>query len=225
MENQPKLTPEEAKLKLKELVDKARETKRVREEEEAREREKNRVRFGKEMTEAKRIAEEQAVKRQAELDKIQKARDEEYKKKLVEQMRREKMEKLGKKEEVVAGSGATAPAAKAQVKYSKLEQLEIQCEQVKVGMHAYPDKAKVFFETANIYVGNIIKNNGEEKFRKINKENKAFQGRIAEVFAGVETLEVIGYTEDNGFLILKHYDLKELQSIASLLQRYISYYD
>ena len=41
-----------------------------------------------------------------------------------------------------------------------LEQLEVQCEQVKVGMHAYPDRAKVFFETARIYVGNIIKNNG-----------------------------------------------------------------
>lgn len=42
------------------------------------------------MIEAKRIAEEQAAKRQIELDKIQKARDEEYKKQLLEQMRREK---------------------------------------------------------------------------------------------------------------------------------------
>jgi len=46
-------------------------------------------------------------------------------------------------------------------------------------MHAYPDKAKVFFETAQIYINNIIKNNGEEKFRKINLENKAFQSRVA----------------------------------------------
>ena len=37
-------------------------------------------------------------------------------------------------------------------------------------MHAYPDRAKVFFDTALIYVNNIIKNNGEEKFRKINNE-------------------------------------------------------
>ena len=55
------------------------------------------------MIEAKRIAEEQAMKRQVELDQIQKKKDEAYKKDLVEQMRREKMEKLGKKyEEVVA---------------------------------------------------------------------------------------------------------------------------
>lgn len=54
-----------------------------------------------------------------------------------------------------------------------------------MGNHAYPEKAKTFFETANIYVNNIIKNNGEEKFRKINKENKAFQSRIAEAFGGV----------------------------------------
>jgi hypothetical protein len=47
------------------------------------------------MIEAKRIAEEQAIKRQYELDKIQKGRDEAYKKDLVEKMRREREEKLG----------------------------------------------------------------------------------------------------------------------------------
>jgi hypothetical protein len=41
------LTPEEARIKLKELTDKAREIRKKREEEEAREREKNRVRSGK----------------------------------------------------------------------------------------------------------------------------------------------------------------------------------
>jgi len=40
------------------------------------------------MQEAKRIAEELAMKRQVELDKIQKQRDEDYKKNLLEQMRR-----------------------------------------------------------------------------------------------------------------------------------------
>lgn len=40
------------------------------------------------MQEAQRIAQEQAMKRQVELDKIQKQRDEEYKRKLVEDMRR-----------------------------------------------------------------------------------------------------------------------------------------
>jgi len=96
---------------------------------------------------------------------------------------------------------------------------------VKVGNHAYPDKAKTFFETAQIYVNNIIKNNGEEKFRKINKENKAFQSRIVETFAGVETLQVIGYEEDGNFLVMRTYDLKELQAISNIIQRYISYYN
>ena len=52
-------------------------------------------------------------------------------------------------------------------------------------MHAYPDQALTFFKTALIYVNNIIKNNGEEKFRRINKENKAFQSRIVQCFGGV----------------------------------------
>ena len=74
-------------------------------------------------------------------------------------------------------------------------------------MNAYPEKAKVLFETAQIYVNNIIKNNGEEKFRRIKKENKAFQSRIAECFGGVETLEVLGYEDDGEYLIMKEYDL------------------
>ena len=47
------------------------------------------------MIEAKRIAEEQAMKRQLQLDRIQKKKDEEYKAKLLEQMRRERNQKLG----------------------------------------------------------------------------------------------------------------------------------
>jgi hypothetical protein len=50
---------------------------------------------------------------------------------------------------------------KQEVKLSLIEQLEIQCEQVKVGNHAYPEVAQTFFETAQIYVTNITKNNGE----------------------------------------------------------------
>ena len=183
-EDKPKLSPEEAKEKLKELTEKARAIKKAREEEDALEREKNRMRSGKEMIEAKRIAEEQSAKRQIELDRIQKAKDDAYKKQLVEQMRREKCEKLGIKYE----PGVDPVVKKQEVKYSREEQLQIQCEQVKVGMHAYPDQALTFFKTAQIYVNNVIKNNGEEKFRRINKENKAFQNRVAQCFGGVETL-------------------------------------
>jgi hypothetical protein len=117
----------------------------------------------------------------------------------------------------------TAPK-KEEPKYTRTEQVEIQCEQVKVGNHAYPEKARTFFETASIYVGNIIKNNGEEKFRKINKENKAFQSRVQEAFGGVEALLAIGYEEDGNFLVMPKYDPKELGDISKIIQRYISYY-
>jgi hypothetical protein len=73
------------------------------------------------MVETKRILEEQSARRQVELDRIQKAKDEAYKKELIEQMRRERAAKLGLKEETaVASSG---PVAKKEVKYTKLEQL------------------------------------------------------------------------------------------------------
>lgn len=76
-------------------------------------------------------------------------------------MRRERQAKLGLKEQPEKAVTSTGPAAKKQLKYTRTEQLELQCEQVKVGNHAYPEKAKTFFETAQIYVNNIIKNNGE----------------------------------------------------------------
>ena len=158
-DNKPKLTPEEAKQRLKELTEKARAIKKQREEDDNLEREKNRMRSGKEMVEAKRISEEQAAKRQIELDKIQKAKDEAYKQNLLEQMRREKNARLGIKDD--GSSTKVGPAKKEEPKYSRPEQVELQCEQVKVGNHAYPERAQVFFETANIYVDNIIKNNGE----------------------------------------------------------------
>lgn len=83
------------------------------------------------------------MKRQVELDKIQKQRDEDYKRKLVEEMRRERNAKLGIKEE--EGKPVATQQKKEEKKLSLLEQAEIQCEQVKVGNHAYPDVAKTFF--------------------------------------------------------------------------------
>lgn len=70
----------------------------------------------------------------------------------------------------------------------------------------------------------MLKNNGEEKTRRINKANKAFQDRIASCFGGVETLEVIGFVEEDGFMVMKQYDAGELARVAQVLQRYIANY-
>jgi hypothetical protein len=48
---------------------------------------------------------------------------------------------------------------------------------------------------------------------------------VVEVFGGVETLQVIGYEEDGGFWVLKEWDIKELQAITGILQRYAGYYN
>lgn len=72
------------------------------------------------MQEAKRIAEEQAMKRQVELDKIQKQKDEQYKRKLVEDMRRERNAKLGIKDQ---GPQNVVQAKKQEKKLSLIEQV------------------------------------------------------------------------------------------------------
>lgn len=135
-------------------------------------------------------------------------------------MRREKAEKLGIKVEEVE----VVEQKKPKIQLNLIEQLEVQCQQVQVGMNAYPEKAKVLFETLQIYVTNVIKNNGEEKFRKINKENKAFQSRITECFGWEEMMQVLGYEEEGGFLLMKNYDLGILEKASQTLARYKSYY-
>ena len=206
-EEKVKLTPEEAKQKLKELTDKARLAKKEREEADALEREKMRMKSGKQMVDAKQKGDEAAMKRKVELDRIEKEQDAAYKKRVLDEMRRDRNERFGIKEE--EGDKTESIAKKVELpKYTKMEQIELQCEQVKVGNSAYPEKSRVFFETANLYVNNIIKNNGEEKFRKINQENKAFQSRILEAFGGCETLNAIGYEEQGTFLVMKDFDLK-----------------
>lgn len=140
------------------------------------------------MVEAKRIAEEQAIKRQMELDKIQKRKDEEYKAKLLEDMKREKAAKLGRRVDE-----PEKEKVEEKPKLNFIEQFEIQCQQVHIGMMAHPHKAKAFFETASKILSNIVKNNGEEKYRKINLSNAKIQELIVSCFGGVEALKVAGF--------------------------------
>ena len=86
-----------------------------------------------------------------------------------------------------------------------------------------PQKAKVLFETVGIYINNILKN-GEEKFRKINMDNKAFQTRVVGCFGGVEVLKALGYQEENNYLLMRDFNVIQLSRAVSLLQKYIQSY-
>ena len=89
------------------------------------------------MVDAKRIGEEQAARRQIELDRIEKEKDAEHKRRLLLQMKKERCDKLGipfVEEEALK----ELKKDKTPPKLSKTESIYIQLEQVRVGNFAYP---------------------------------------------------------------------------------------
>lgn len=58
-----------------------------------------------------------------------------------------------------------------------------------------PGVAKTCFKTISVYISNILKNPTEEKFRKINLTNEAFQKRIGKINGGLSILKGAGFEE------------------------------
>ena len=96
-ENRPKMTKEEAIQAAKELQAQLRAKRKAEEEKLEREREKQRIESTKALAQAKREAEEAQLKRDIEELKRQKKKDEEDKRKILEQLQRDKEERFGKK--------------------------------------------------------------------------------------------------------------------------------
>ncbi len=59
------------------------------------------------------------------------------------------------------------------------------------------DAGGMALKTLIAYVKNIAENPGEEKFRSINLENKAFKSRVAPVVGGVGLLKAVGFVKDD----------------------------
>jgi len=96
-ENKPKLTPEEAAERAKELQKRLREQRLKKEKEDELEREKNRIAGGKALTEDKRIMEEQQRKRDVEEKMKERKEDDVARQKILEQLERDRRERFGDK--------------------------------------------------------------------------------------------------------------------------------
>ena len=97
------------------------------------------------------------------------------KRKMLEQLERDKMERLGKK--YVPGS--TTVAGTTETAQPKKDPIEMVKHGIKTVETLYtedrqPGVAKTCFKTISVYLGNVLKNPDEEKFRKINLGNDAF---------------------------------------------------
>ncbi|CAM8921196.1 unnamed protein product [Rhodiola kirilowii] len=208
----PALTPEEMKIKAQELRERARKKKEEEDRRLEREREKERIRIGKELLEAKRMEEENERKRIIALRKAEKEEEKRAREKIRQKLEEDKAERRRRLElppedpqpakpptPVVEEKKSMLPVRPA----SKTEQMR-ECLRSMKQSHKDDDaKVKRAFQTLLTYIGNVVKNPSEEKFRKIRLTNPSFQERVG-ALGGVAFLELCGFAKLEGdeFLFL-----------------------
>jgi UBX domain-containing protein 6 len=73
-----------------------------------------------------------------------------------------------------------------------------------------------------VYLNNLLANPSEEKFRRIRKDNRAFQDRVAKVTGGVNFLKAAGFTEESEFWAMGAQDDALLADGVRLLEEYLA---
>ncbi|GBG67556.1 hypothetical protein CBR_g685 [Chara braunii] len=229
----PLLTPEEAKAKAAELVERARKKKEEEEKRMEREREQERLRIGREMMEAKRIEEDQERKRLIELRAREKEEERQAREKIRRKLEEDKAERrmrLGLPPKENTPEPQPTPAASApEVKKpfvpvkpaSKAEQMRDCLRKMKQSHKDEGPRVKKAFETLMTYIGNIARSPGEEKFRKIRLGNPSFQERVGSLEGGIDFLQLCGFEKqpDGEFLVMskEHVDLMLLRTAGGEL--------
>ncbi|KAB5569756.1 hypothetical protein DKX38_003549 [Salix brachista] len=172
---------------------------------------KERIRAGKEINEAKRVAEDNERKRYLASRKAQKEEEKRAREKVRQKLEADKNERrrvLGLPPS--ASHTATRPSAHDKKNYvsvasvSKAEQLR-ECLRTLKRSHKDDEGAvKSAFQTLLVYVGNVAKNPDSEKFRKIRVGNPLFQNKVGRLRGGIEFLELCGFEriEEDKYLFL-----------------------
>ena len=216
-EKQPKLSPEEARLKAEEMIRKTKERKAKEEKEMEKMRELERIRSGKEMTIQKQKLDEAERKRAVDERNREKREDEAAKAKIkakLDQDRRERRRAQGLPEE------PTDEEKKRDA--DKAEALRLEEEKKKAFSFVKPisvidkvrktllamkkastdsggdEKFKTCLSTILKYVGNVNSNPDEDKFRTIKLSNPAFQQRVGSVEGSLDVLIAAGFIRSSG---------------------------
>mmetsp|Transcript_44596 Transcript_44596/g.113972 ORF Transcript_44596/g.113972 Transcript_44596/m.113972 type:complete len:413 (-) Transcript_44596:13-1251(-) len=208
----PALSPEEAKRKLEEMVAVARKKKEAEEKEREKERERQRIEMGKQMALARKAEEEQALRRNAQ---VRQAEKEEEKRAMaaikakIEEDRKERRRKLGLPEKLTEEEKAAEAARKAaEAEKAAASRMGLPVKPVSamdkmrkllVDMKKADgeERAKVAWQTLLKYLGNVVKNPDEVKFRAIKLSNEAFQRRVGSATGAIEFLTVCGFQRDD----------------------------
>ncbi|KAK1569108.1 hypothetical protein Q3G72_032579 [Acer saccharum] len=228
--SEPEYTNEEMEMRVQELRDRAHQKKEEVKKLEG-EGEKERIRAGKELLETKRIAEENERKRFLALRKAEKEEEKRAREKIRQKIDADKVERrhtLGFLSENPAAVNPSIPIVHNKMNplpvlsVTKAEHMRECLRSLKRNHKGDDARVKRAFQTLLIYVGNVIKNPNEEKFRKIRVGNLLFQDRVGSMKEGIEFLELCGFekTEGGNFLFLPSHkvDMATLNSAGSLLR-------
>jgi hypothetical protein len=161
---------------------------------------------------AKRGMDDAETKRYIEIQKQQKKEAELEKRRMLEQLARDKEERFGKKFDA-----HTQQAVKKE--YSPYDNVEHYCKAIKT---LYPsfrgEEAANCFNTFKVVLNNIIKNPTEEKFRKVKTTNPNFQERVGKIGIAMKIFPELGFVEDGEFLVTKEPDMELYTNVIALLE-------
>jgi hypothetical protein len=114
---------------------------------------------------------------------------------MLELLQKEKEERFGKK--FTSGQASEGPAATTKPTISGVELVKHGLKLVRTlyTEDRNPGVAKTCFKTIHVYLTNALKDPNEEKFRRINLGNEAFQKRVGKVNGGLSILKGAGFAE------------------------------
>jgi len=165
------------------------------------------------MAKAKQEFEEAEMKRYIEIRKNEKKEAEMEKRRMLEQLARDKEERFGKKFDP-----NTLSSAKKE--FTPYENAEYYLKAIKTLFPSFRDgdKTKNCFSTIKIILGNITKNPTEEKYRKVKSTNPNFIERVGKIELAIKSMKCIGFEDEGEFLICKNPDIGLFDKLIAYLE-------
>ncbi|KAK4270208.1 hypothetical protein QN277_023274 [Acacia crassicarpa] len=227
---------EESQIKEQKLREQLHKMKEEKEKKLEIEREKERIQAGKKLNEMKRIAEENERQRNIALRKAEKEEEKRAREKVIQKLEQDKLNRRSKLGLPLEGHATVKTSATTVQKEQKLQnpkpvytvtKVDLLTECLRSLKRNHQDehaRVRRAFETLLIYVGNVVKNPNQEKYRKIRLSNPLFQERVGSLIGGVEFLELCGFERMGDFLYLpeEKLDITLLNSAGLVLKSAIT---
>ena len=202
MDQKPKveMSKEEAALKAKELQQKMRKIHEEKQKEMDREHERIRIQNAKEMAKAREAEKERQARLFVEQKKRREKEDAEHRRQVLEQLERDKAERLGKK---------YVPPEQKQKVFTKEENIQNFIKSIKIVYTPFRsgDTMKICFKTMKIMLNNILKNPNEDKFKTIKLSNPNVHERVGKISIALKIFEQLGFVKNDEVMTVSNVDI------------------